>query len=394
MSERITRTAVLVATAALLVASCSSDATKVANATAKKTTATSASTSIGPSTSVSTTASTNTTTTVATIGTKGSTKPGSTPATAINALAAVAPIGKYPVGTTQVDLVDTSRGTPANGSAPATDGRKLPTVVFYPAAGDPAASTGGGQAKSVDGAPARDGRYPLIVFSHGVTGRGIFYRGELQSWASAGYVVIAPDYPLSNYDSPGGPTTNDVGNQPADASFLIDTFLDEAGDTPAAKVAKQIDPAHIGAAGHSLGAITSLGLGYLPCCTDDRIAAVASWAGAFLPLQDGKAKPDPSVTDRPLLLVHGDQDPTVPYRASVSSFAKVASPRWFVTLPGQGHVDPYLSPGTSAAAALVTQVTLDFFDAQLKGDATGISRLEAAVAAAGADEATIESAGT
>ena len=397
MRKRITRTAVMVATAALLFASCSSDAAKVANATSKKTTTTISATTTeapGASTTVAAAPGASTSTTAP----KAGSKPGSNPENPENpdtaTKAAVAPIGTYPVGNTRIDLVDTSRKTAANGSASASEGRKLPTEVFYPAAGSPPASTGSGQEKSVGGAPARDGRYPLIVFSHGVTGRGIFYRGELEAWASAGYVVIAPDYPLSNFDSPGGPTINDVGNQPADASFLIDTFLDEAGGTPAAKVARQIDAAHIGAAGHSLGAITSLGLGYLPCCVEDRIAAIASWAGAFLPLQNGKAEPDQSITDRPLLLVHGDQDRTVPYRASESIFDKVASPRWFVSLPGEGHVDPFLSPGTSDAAALVTQVTLDFFDAQLKGDTAGISRLEAAVAAAGPIDATIESAGT
>ena len=369
MKKPITRTAALVATAALLFASCSSDDIKAANAAAKKPT--------------TTTSASATTTTDPGAGAKSGAP-----------TAAVAPIGTYPVGDTQIDLVDSSRKTEANGSAPASEGRKLPTVVFYPAAGSPPASTGGGEEKSVDGAPARDGRYPLIVFSHGVTGRGIFYRGELEAWASAGYVVIAPDYPLSNFDSPGGPTINDVGNQPADASFLIDTFLDEAGDTAAAEVAQQIDAAHIGVAGHSLGAITSLGLGYQSCCVDDRVAAVASWAGVFLPLQGGKPEPDPSVTDRPLLLVHGDQDGTVPYRSSVSAFAKVVSPRWFVSLLGEGHVDPFLAPGTSDSAALVNQITLDFFDAQLKGDTAGIGRLESAVAAAGASNATIESAGT
>jgi hypothetical protein len=46
-------------------------------------------------------------------------------------------IGTYPVGQRQVDLVDTSRPTAANGDAPASDERALPTAVFYPAVGDP-----------------------------------------------------------------------------------------------------------------------------------------------------------------------------------------------------------------------------------------------------------------
>ena len=386
MNYRITRTAALFATAALLFAGCSSDAKTGANVSVQTTTTVA-------TTKTTTNGATETTTNGSTTIKTNTTAPTATPNGGTKAAASVESIGTYPVGTTQVDLVDKTRGTPANADAPATDVRNLPTVVFYPAAGASPTPADGKRVPAVQGAEAADGRFPLIVFSHGVTGRGIFYRGELEAWASAGYVVIAPDYPLSNFDSPGEPTINDVGNQPADASFLIGAFVDEAGDSPAAKVAKQVDAEHIGAVGHSLGAITSLGLGYLPCCAENRVDAVVSWAGVFLPMK-GQVTPDPSITDRPLLLVHGDKDPTVPYRASVSAFAKVASPRWFITLPGGGHVEPFLSPGTSSVSALVTQVTLDFFDAQLKGDPNGISRLRAAVTAAGRDTATLESAGS
>lgn len=300
-------------------------------------------------------------------------------------------IGSYPVGSTEVALVDTSRDTVANGNAPATEGRKLPTVVFYPADGEPGSDPA--KPEVTADAEARDGRYPLIVFSHGVTARGIFYQGELAAWASAGYVVVAPDYPLSNTDSPGGPSISDVGNQPGDASFLIDAFTDPEGDSPAAEVAAQVDADNIGAAGHSLGAVTSLGLGYSTCCADDRVDAVAAWAGVFLPMLDEK-NPEKGITDRPLLLIHGDADGTVPYSASVTAFDVVESPRWFITLPGAGHIPPFLSPAGNPVATLVNTTTLDFFDAELKDDADGISRLEAEVEEIGAETATLQSAGS
>lgn len=300
-------------------------------------------------------------------------------------------IGSYPVGSTDVALVDTSRDTAANGDAPATKGRKLPTVVFYPAAGIPGSDPT--KPEVTADAEARDGQYPLIVFSHGVTAKGIFYQGELAAWASAGYVVVAPDYPLSNTNSPGGPTITDVGNQPGDASFLIDSFTDPEGDSPAAEVAAQVDADSIGAVGHSLGAITSLGLGYSECCADDRVDAVASWAGLFLPML-GEGNPEKGITDRPLLLIHGDADGTVPYASSVNAFGDVESPRWLITLPGEGHIPPFIAPGASPTATLVTTATLDFFDAELKGDADGISRLEAEVDELGAESATLKSAGS
>ncbi|CAN5582922.1 hypothetical protein BH10ACT1_BH10ACT1_28900 [soil metagenome] len=309
-------------------------------------------------------------------------------------VAGAEPIGTYAVGRVEVDLVDATRDTPANNDAPATDGRKLKTLALYPAAGEAGPSA---DPTVTEGAAALDGRFPMLVFSHGVTARASFYDGELAALASAGYVVVAPDYPLSNADSPGGPTVMDVGNQPGDASFLIDTFAEDegAGTDPSgvvAEVAAHVDTRHIGAIGHSLGAITSLGIGYADCCTDDRVAAVVSWAGLLLPLK-GDPNPDPSVTDRPVLLIHGDADDTVPYQSSVDAFDEIASPRWFITLPGQDHVRPYISPGLSAVATLVTTTSIDFFDAELKGEASGLSDLEAAVDAAGPSVATLRTSG-
>jgi len=355
------RLAGLVMVTALVAAGCSSEASTGGD---------DAATTTAPGASTTTTAPTTTTT---------------------EPLAEAVEIGSYPVGSTEVALVDTSRDTAANGDAPASEGRKLPTVVFYPAAGEPGNDPA--KPKVTEDVEARDGRYPLIVFSHGVTARGTFYQGELTAWASAGYVVVAPDYPLSNTDSPGGPTIADVGNQPGDASFLIDAFTDPEGDSAAAEVAAQVDADNIGAAGHSLGAITSLGLGYSTCCADDRVDAVAAWAGAFLPMLDEK-NPDEGITDRPLLLIHGEADGTVPYSASVSAFDIVESPRWFISLPKAGHIPPFLSPAGNPVGTLVNTTTLNFFDAELKDDPDGISRLEADVEEIGAETATLQSAGT
>lgn len=299
-------------------------------------------------------------------------------------------MGAYPLGVQSFDLTDESRDTPANNEAPATTGRKLPTVVYYPTSGESGADASDPKAATED-ATIRDGRFPLLVFSHGVTGRGVFYAGELAALASAGYIVIAPDYPLSNADSPGGPTIADVGNQPEDASYLIDIFTDETVGSTAEKVASHVDVEHIGAVGHSLGAVTSLGIGYASCCADDRVDAVASWAGIFVPLK-GEESPSPERSDIPLLLVHGDRDGTVPYGSSVKAFDAVDGPRWFITLPGAGHTPSFVSSGPDPQARVTTTATIDFFDAELKGDPKGIDRLDQTVADAGREVATLKEA--
>lgn len=302
------------------------------------------------------------------------------------------PVGTYGVGLASFAFEDPSRPTPANGTFPAHPGRKLPVLAWYPTT---AKGPGGGKVPdAVKGAEPGPGRFPVVIFSHGVTGKATFYNAPLRAWASAGYVVVAPDYPLSNLDAPGGPTVTDVGEQPADASFVLDQFIGPAAKRPsaAATLAAHLDAAHVAAVGHSLGAITSLGIGYGTCCVDDRVDAVAEFAGIVLPLKN-KPSPDPKVTDRPLLIIHGDKDGTVAYKNGESAFAKVKVPRWFITLPGAPHIPPYLTGRSGPQPTIVVDATLDFLDAELKGDTAGIDRMEAAVAKAGPTVATIKSAG-
>lgn len=110
--------------------------------------------------------------------------------------AKVEAIGTYAVGSHEETYVDTTRTTPANKTAPELAQRTLPAIVLYPAQGAP------GQGQVVDGTPVA-GPFPLVLFSHGVTGRGVEYANTLRVFASAGYVVVAPDYPLSNRNTPG-----------------------------------------------------------------------------------------------------------------------------------------------------------------------------------------------
>src|SRR3954463_6686645 len=106
----------------------------------------------------------------------------------------VAAIGKYAVGIKTQPFVDTTR--PTEGIAPS---RSLVTALYYPAQGPPT------DQPTANGPPdASGGPYPLILFSHGLGARGVFYQDVIKTWVSAGYVVAAPDYPLSNANAPGG----------------------------------------------------------------------------------------------------------------------------------------------------------------------------------------------
>ena len=123
-------------------------------------------------------------------------------------------------------------------------------LLLYPAAGDVPATT-----EPVDDAAVADGTFPLVVFSHGWLASGPAYEVRIKEWARAGYIVAAPTFPLS---SGAGGMLGDYVNQPADVSFVIDELLALPDDDP---LAGHVDADAVAAAGHSLGAITTIGVG-------------------------------------------------------------------------------------------------------------------------------------
>ena len=91
--------------------------------------------------------------------------------------------------------------------------RPLPTIIWYPAAGAP-----GGE-PSAD-APAAPGRYPVVLFSHGLGGQPEGFADVAKALAQAGFVVAAPAYPHTKKHAPDY-DRNDVPNQPADAEYVL-----------------------------------------------------------------------------------------------------------------------------------------------------------------------------
>ncbi len=107
--------------------------------------------------------------------------------------------------------------------------RTVVTIVRYPSAGGP---------------------HPLIVFGHGYTLTPASYATLLDAWASAGYVVAAPIFPLENAHAPGGPNESDLVTQPADMRLVITRLL-ALDALPGDILHDRIDPHLIAIAGHS-----------------------------------------------------------------------------------------------------------------------------------------------
>ncbi|MGH9558139.1 MAG: alpha/beta hydrolase family protein [Bryobacteraceae bacterium] len=204
--------------------------------------------------------------------------------------------GPYPVGVTSMQLDDASRTDPELGSRP------LRTEVWYPAA-DAARSMPknkysdfilrgvipGSMAEadamlngfrkgltvaeldrtfsniSVRDAPVREGKWPLIVFSHGSGGTRFAYVYFTEFMASHGYIVMAPDHVgNSRFTIVNGQVVKAGGargrasalNRPKDMSFMIDamTWMDRGADS---RFTGRIDLDQVAAAGMSFGGSTT-----------------------------------------------------------------------------------------------------------------------------------------
>ena len=246
------------------------------------------------------------------------------PVAAPDGCADVAPSGEYAVGRRQVTVVDPTRPTaadPGRGIEAATS-RTLPLSVLYPAAGE-----AGEAGAFADDAEARAGRYPVVIYSHGVDSDGTERNDVLAAWARSGYLVVAPTYPLSSH--PGG-QISDVANQPADVMFVAAQLADPA--SPLAPVAAHGTPGCLALAGHSLGAMTTVGATYDPCCRPEGQRAAITIAGAlFGPTAGFDWAEAPEV---PLLLVHGDKDARVPFAKSPELRSTLPGDEWLLALPG------------------------------------------------------------
>jgi dienelactone hydrolase len=273
---------------------------------------------------------------------------------------------KYAVGVMTDTFVDSHRTTPTWDGSPQLQTRTLVTTILYPATGP----TGGApmQGATPDKASAP---YPLIVFAHGLGGTPQGYMNVLAAWASEGFVVAAPLFPLSNGNVPGGPDAGDVVNQPKDMSFVIGAVLADS-HSPGGVLSGLVNPNEIGAAGHSNGAVTTLGLVANTCCYDSAVKAAVVMAGTtegFPPGHYDFSKAPP------LLLVHGTADQLIPYRSAPLIYNQARGPKGLLTLVGGSHdaaggQDP-------RSASTVIRTTIDFFEGYLNGNRQARSRLAA-----------------
>jgi dienelactone hydrolase len=261
------------------------------------------------------------------------------------------PIGAqhYGVGEMIVTFTDFSRRVWIPGRGP--EPRQLTTIIRYPAA-----TTGSG-ADAWYARPVRArGPFPLVVFAHGYDITPTPYAPLLRAWASSGYVVAAPIFPLTNPAAPGGPNESDLVNQPTDMSFVISQVL-AASASGRGALRGLVDSRRVAVAGQSDGGSTALAVAYNSHYFDRRIAAAMILSGAMIPGLGGYVFPSPNP---PLLAVQGTGD-TVNAPASTYHFFGLARrPKFLLSLLGAPHLGPYTDE--QPQLGIVERVTTAFLD--------------------------------
>ncbi|HEY3811019.1 MAG TPA: hypothetical protein VGL49_06260 [Acidimicrobiales bacterium] len=231
-------------------------------------------------------------------------------------------------------LADTSRPTVSHGRT-ISPARSLTTVVWVPRA---------------------PGRRSLVVFAPGFDVGPDAYAALLASWAAHGYVVAAPEFPLSDPAVAGADLDEaDINNQPGDVRFVTDALV-AAGS----QVAALVDPSRVAVAGHSDGAEAALAAGVTPVPVGQpRYRAVIAMSAQQVTVAGETANP-------PLLVTQGDADTINPPSYGYTTWQHANSPKYLLVLHGGGHLPP-LQPG-SVWLAGIEAVSVAFLDTYVAGD--------------------------
>lgn len=281
-------------------------------------------------------------------------------------------IGTLPVARTTLTLVDPSRSTMARGTRPAVGTRTLTTTVRYPqptsaaTADSASADTTNSTSAELATATSTHGPFPLVIFAEGFDISADRYEGLLDGLASAGYVVAAPEFPMTSSTYPGEPVESDLVNQPADVSFVLSSLL-EANGAPGA-LQGLIAPSQCAVVGHSDGAFVAAALGFNPPSRDRRFSAIVILSGQSGDIRSGAGLED----SPPVLFAHGTEDEFNRYSIAEELYGAVAPPRYLLTIPGGRHLEPFT---TDPIRPAVTAVVANFLDLRLRGISASAQRL-------------------
>lgn len=192
-------------------------------------------------------------------------------------------------------------------------------------------------------APIRhgEGRFPVVIFSHGAFGirfQSIFFTIQL---ASHGYIVISADHQFNTLNEilvdgyEGSELVISALHRPRDIFALLN-WIQGKGLDEADEFFDLVDMENVACAGHSFGGLTS----YI-VTVDPRIDAIlpmspaADMVNAFTNTFGNTPIEELSI---PTLVMAGEQDKTLQYQSQQRDpFDTQPAPKWLLSLPRGGH---------------------------------------------------------
>jgi dienelactone hydrolase len=268
--------------------------------------------------------------------------PPSTPPTSIGSPST---LPTYSVTVSSLTFTDTSRSTAAHGGVASVPYRRLPTTIWYPSA---------------------PGSFPLVVFGPGFGNTAADYRDLLAQVAARGFVVAAPEFPLTSPANTSSLVEGDLASEPADLSFVA-TQVQQLG-RQSSTISGRVAGSRFAVMGHSDGAVAAGAAAFNSCCIDPRIAAAVTLSGnatGFSPTWFPAGSPA-------LLAVHGTADTTNPFANSQAMFGRGRSPKFLLSVLGGTHEAPFT---TDPVRSQIAMVIADFVGGVLRGDQRSMDRV-------------------
>lgn len=158
-------------------------------------------------------------------------------------------VKNYEVGQRTLHLADPSRG------------REWAVEVWYPTTVEPPPIVAGAAARQIfkpwrvaPEAPIAEGRFPLLVFSHGTGGDRHALAWLMEQMVQQGYVGVSLDHYGNNHSHKIPREFLKWWERAIDVQFVLTEILADSAWSP------HIDPTRIGGVGHSLGGYTMIAL--------------------------------------------------------------------------------------------------------------------------------------
>ncbi len=270
--------------------------------------------------------------------------------------------GPYPVGIRQVVVIDdnpeninedsTPRTLKVDMWFPTTEANRDGTKFVYDikadcnqAVKDKFGEVDIGQfpVNAILNAPIRhgEGRYPVVIFSHGAYGirfQSIFFTIAL---ASHGYIVIAPDHQFNTLNEilvdgwNGADLIPAAMHRPRDIFALLD-WIQAKGEDEQDEFYDLVDMENVACTGHSFGGLTSYVV-----TADPRIdviipmAPAADMANALSNAFNNKFIDELVI---PTLVMAGEMDKTLQYQSQQRDWFDIQPPpKWMLSMPRAGH---------------------------------------------------------